>query len=698
MVIISAVSVVATKYLHLWREVEEPLTTSASVMVPAALLITILFGGSAVGLTDQGITLLLGACFYAVATWTEPRPQERSAFFIIGYILLPLGAAYLAHGLYHDWSVTAYAATFVLIAQIAGLASFKKTINPKWLQGGLVASALGLVGTAVVCAGALDWQALAWLIGIHCVAYSFVALYLHDKMHAFLSLASILVLPGIVGFLALQPVAPRASIVTAYILLGFALMGAGHIARRSFADYTGMLLASYWAAWLLAWAIGAGSHGDLPAITSLAVAASAIASTYYERRPAIAYAAAIAGVVGAIQFLSWHHMLQGSNVALFVGGLGALYYAAGILQQRLPQLKQYYEPWALSGVVVLYIGSAYSLLLGGTQWAGIGFLALAGTATAYEAYKRLDKPGTYVGAAVVLVAVELALYHLGFREWQVYWYLWSAYALSIAYLESKPNAIAVGASIAAVGAMVGLVHHQSFTLINTTLVLLTISAALYGTGKIHLILGGQLQQFARAWTYSGLAGLYATALLAYILPSNGSGYLANGLALMAAGALTAYEAYRRRNSGAQYLGGAVTLIGLQWLMQQNEIHEVQLYTHMWAGYFALLAWLSHRNGRSQDKQSFTLLALFTQTSPLALQALGGDAGYGLLLLLESTGIMLLGLWLRYPLVRNWGLAVAVGSVLYQLREFQFFVLALLGAGVIGVGVYLLLKNDHTKKP
>ncbi len=87
--------------------------------------------------------------------------------------------------------------------------------------------------------------------------------------------------------------------------------------------------------------------------------------------------------------------------------------------------------------------------------------------------------------------------------------------------------------------------------------------------------------------------------------------------------------------------------------------------------------------------------LVSATIPLALQVIAGNAGglYGWWFLGEQIAIMLLGMTIRKRFVTRWGMYVAVGAVLYQLRSLAWLSLTLLALFLISLAVYQLQKSD-----
>lgn len=160
---------------------------------------------------------------------------------------------------------------------------------------------------------------------------------------------------------------------------------------------------------------------------------------------------------------------------------------------------------------------------------------------------------------------------------------------------------------------------------------------------------------------------------------------------------TALLYHRLRSKGQQSKEwvGALGLVGIWWIMWFAGVHSAQAYTHVLAALFAAYAYWRHRRSENMVSDKYLVAMLATATVPLILQALGGVAGsvYGWWLLLEQVFFMLLGMSLGKPFVTRWGLYVAVGAVIYQLRGLGWAALTVLAVFLIGLAVYRLQKQD-----
>lgn len=177
--------------------------------------------------------------------------------------------------------------------------------------------------------------------------------------------------------------------------------------------------------------------------------------------------------------------------------------------------------------------------------------------------------------------------------------------------------------------------------------------------------------------------LYATEL-SWAMPI---GLLVAGMLLL--------DHWRNSAQGYKELATGVIVTAFMWVLYYLGVREIQAYTHILALMFAGFAWWRHELQDRENSDNYIYVALATATVPLLVQALSAEAGglYGWWLLIEQVVFMLIGMAIRKRFVIMWGLYVAVGSVLYQLRHLGYAALAVLAIFVIGVAVYQLQKYN-----
>lgn len=166
------------------------------------------------------------------------------------------------------------------------------------------------------------------------------------------------------------------------------------------------------------------------------------------------------------------------------------------------------------------------------------------------------------------------------------------------------------------------------------------------------------------------------------------------LGLFVAGCL-AYYHWRTTTQANREVAAGIVVASVLWFLYYLGIRELQAYTHLIAAVFAGYAYWRVTRGEDNQADQYLMCMLLSATVPLALQALNGLAGglYGWWLLLEQIGFMLLGMAIRKPAVTKWGLYVALGAVLYQLRNLGWAALTILALFLIGMAIYRLQKHS-----
>jgi hypothetical protein len=166
------------------------------------------------------------------------------------------------------------------------------------------------------------------------------------------------------------------------------------------------------------------------------------------------------------------------------------------------------------------------------------------------------------------------------------------------------------------------------------------------------------------------------------------------LGLLTAGGLLYYHV-RATSQQNRELTAGVMVVAILWFMSYAGIDEVQAYTHVLVALFAGYAYWRYRRNEKTQSDQYLVTMLIVATVPLALQAVSGAAGglYGWWLLLEQVAFMVIGIAIRRRFVVLWGLYVAVGSVLYQLRHLGWAALTVLALFVIGMATYQIQRGS-----
>ena len=156
--------------------------------------------------------------------------------------------------------------------------------------------------------------------------------------------------------------------------------------------------------------------------------------------------------------------------------------------------------------------------------------------------------------------------------------------------------------------------------------------------------------------------------------------------------------YHVRHQIQQYreLSGGLVVIAIFWVMRFSGITTVQAYSHVLVALFALYAYWRHTRGEHTQSDYYLGVMLSVATIPLVFQAVSGEAGglYGWWLLLEEIAFMIIGMAIGKRFLTKWGLYIAVGAVLYQLRNLGWAALTVLALFLIGLAVMKILKYQE----
>lgn len=161
-----------------------------------------------------------------------------------------------------------------------------------------------------------------------------------------------------------------------------------------------------------------------------------------------------------------------------------------------------------------------------------------------------------------------------------------------------------------------------------------------------------------------------------------------------AGILTLIHNWKNQQTYRE-LSIAVIIVAVHWLIYLLGITNIHVHTHLLAVFLAGFAYWRYLLNDKTATYNYIVALFLIATIPLVLQALAGESGdrYGLLLIAQQVGFMLVGVLLNIRFFIKAGLIVALSAVLYQLRGLGWAFLALIALILIGVAVYRLQKHS-----
>ncbi len=220
----------------------------------------------------------------------------------------------------------------------------------------------------------------------------------------------------------------------------------------------------------------------------------------------------------------------------------------------------------------------------------------------------------------------------------------------------------------------------------------SLAAASYFVTLIDSANQGQRENIAR-FREGALAALFVAPAAFVVVPYT---LWPMPFGLMVAG-LVVYYHIRNTSQANREMAGALIVAALMWFLWFAGIRETQAYTHVIVALLGFYAYWRATRNESEQSDQYLMFMLAVATIPLSLQAIGGQAGglYGWWLLLEQIAFMLIGMAIRKRVVTLWGLYVAVGAVLYQLRNLGWAALTVLAVFLIGIAIYQLQRHEKS---
>jgi hypothetical protein len=398
----------------------------------------------------------------------------------------------------------------------------------------------------------------------------------------------------------------------------------------------GLLIFVTSAYWVLSRSTRTGLPERWPAALALAaVALPLAAAVMVGDTPAPLVLCLLAAIVTSAELSLRLRQAWFALVALFVALLVPL-----VIGQADPSLDTTLQAW-------VYVGAAAILVLWRLVLSGLGesfdTVGVAGYLIALLLALGFAVEGGPLATMTVALAVAGGLYYLS------YW-------------EPPPAAFVYAAAIVAGYALLQVTDIFGWPISIHSLILAGLGLVLYLTGAYS-----DDDQRAHALRYGGLVlafmGVYP-GLLSPVPP------LEPVVALAVGGLLLRAEARRQNRPATAELGGGIAVLALAWLLRHYRITEIQWYTLPFAAYFARLAYHRRDADDPAAPDLFTAISLAFLTIPLAGQALtSGGQGYGLILIFEALGLIIIGNAINYRLVTLWGAFTLTAAGLYQFLTF-----------------------------
>lgn len=691
--------------LSLYSQSIPPLQTTSTqlsqLFVPAAVSLSFLALAEH-GAGQLGVTLLLGAAFYAVQMRLTPRQSQN--YLILSHLLSISGVTLVAYSLdssvtHAVWCLLAGSAVHVLYyllrgrmlqelaytALVANIVAIMLSLvdQPRLLLGGLslliihgIVYARTYADEVGVLAAALGWLLVSVVVGQQLLEPS---LDLTQQVMA--SSAAVAVLVAISVYLsrvAVTPVMARSLQQLTIIGLAVVLLAAlGTSAWTIFhlgLSWYGLALVARWLSRDHIWTQVAYSAVYLP-LGYLALAHLSVSLPSNYATIVVAVSLVVSIIAALLVHRSWHRWM--STITWLALPYAWLYDQLPGVSDTLWFIIISYSVVALCLVLSRAIArgrilrsdnvTIQSLTRTESQAYLVGFV----TAVSFVTLAALVGDSSAVAQAGWLGLVLLLIlgYGLLVEQSDDYWSLAPLYLQLILFRLLLP--IAGQPLIEAVD------YQVLIPLVSSLVALLSLLVASSSRADDHpAVVGASLLLFVAPLS------VFAFGYSTWPMP----------LSLMvAAGALLVLR--RQLEQPARELLGAVAVIGSSWTLLYHGVDSWIIHTHIYAGLAALYAVLRYRRGEITDSNNYITVALVALTVPVVLEALASGGGYSLLLIAEQAAVFTLGVMLGRTFISRWGLYVAVAAVVFQLRDLGWAMLAVISLFIIGIAIYNSLQHD-----
>ena len=675
---------------------DEPTTLSGSLLLPTSIL-TALYVWPRYGVVQLGVSLLLAAFYYGLQAWKAQRDDVKVNNAVVSHVSLLLSLACFAYGAQHKLTDV----TVLLLV----LGALQLGVLLTRASSSLMQVFANIAFLSLVVAAFLGWErpwytVVATLASVIFGLTLWVRQYRPDMYGAAIGVA--VTLPFSIGLRAVENKWHAWGLAVATGAVAFLQLVIFVATRRKALD-TQEWRTNWRAALVLTLtlasfiAIFAGSMSVLVAGLLSAVVAYAI----------YRYDDVAEWLQTSSLFVALPAVFAVSKPSVWLAGLavGCTWNLVLVFANRLETAR-----WVGSFLwLLLPIGFArvFPVLQTSEWYAGSFLLCMVGMVVARAvAMKRIAR------LPIALSELERKL-HSDSQSYVLGYVVASAVSFGAAWVGPRFAPAIVGLLQATIWMYIARNVERRPDIM--TILPLLLQAALWGTynqdevgwyvflSTMIALMGylvGWLQSadkqstaYARQFQLASLVMLYIAPAATFALGTHWT----MPLGLAVAGCATLHATWNREQSDREWAGGVI-VISLMWLLWYNGIENIQVYTHIFAVLFGLYAYWRATRGDAATSQSYLVAMLCAATIPLGLQVTGGNAGglYGWWFLGEQIAIMLLGMAIHNRFVTRWGMYVAVGAVLYQLRSLAWLSLTLLAIFLIGLAVYQLQKSDAKK--
>lgn len=664
-------------------EYDQPSTVSASVLLPLALLVA-LWMVPGHGTAQLGVSLLLASLYYGVVAWRSGG-EARLNGLAATQVLFLAAIALFVYGVEHSLPHAALALVILSVPQLAWALVRK---------GQAVQNAASIMLASLVFAVLLAAESpKSMLVAALCLALAGSVVWLRQSRSGAYQVAigALGVAALVLGYRVIDVAKPSQLVVLLLLMLAVIQLAVFYWVRNSTRDSN-------------SWRLGFQAMYFVIVVFTLILA--------FFTSPALLVVFATAAAALAVPLVvhdNWSLWSTLSGLAVAVPLLGTYDKPGLFLTVTLLALV-----WntALSWWLTAEHNRAFSVVLWLLLPLALTHLMPSIARDGYYAVAYVVTTVALSGLRALVVWRPRKIIHTSTKQGDSYTvgYMFSSMVAVVAS-STGPRFLPV-----AICAVVALVMYMASVYIEKQTVLVATIPVLAQIGLWATYQHGQMVPYLILSTVFAAVGygIYALAerpatgtrshyvqfvsLLALFVPVavylGGHVWWPMPWAFLLAG-LAVVQYVWSRGQNQRELAGGLILAAVFAGMHFYGVRNVQAYAHVAAALVAGYAYWRARRSEAQQSDQYILLTLAAVTVPLIIQALVGTAGdlYGWWLLIEQIIIMLLGMVLGKKIMVRWGLYVALGSVLYQLRNLGWAALAVVAVFLIGLGVYYLQRQD-----
>ncbi len=689
---------VMSHYKGFDQPLQDASSSSSKIFVPLAVLASVILAGSE-GTWQLGASLLLAAGFYASEFWYG-KTAERAGNAIAAQVAVVAAVVDLAYSVREEFMWAVMALVVCNLLQLVVLLLKGRAGSKLWtnfaniiLIGGVVAVVAAVDDTKVLFASVASLTATSlviWRVQVRPGAY---ALGMLAWMLLSVVIGQHLVSPG---FSLSKQVMLSGAFLLAQWLVAFPIRATASPLQANAIDILYVLSSG-----AVVWAALAASPSVAFGVC-LAVAASMVG--FAERLRSRDWAA-VAGAVVTAPLVVTHGddrlFLLTLCLALLANVALALRYRSEFtrwLSTGLWLLLPYacgnggLGHWSETEYAWAYLGSMLGLVLSRAVARGVVFMSSKAPLDSFTRSASLSYVVGYMLAGAIAVGSSLFSDNSRLHTSLILGVIGLVAWLLAVRIEKRHELLALLPFIAQGVLLSALRIDSANRSFDMYLLASTILASAWYAGLLPAVIGAKSKSVAAISMRDG--AMFGALVTPLSFMAAGETKLMMPIGLLAFGVMV-YDRVRRNSQASREWAGVIGLLAVWWLMDYLGVTDIQAYAHVLAAMFAIYAYWRAKRSETAIVDQYLLAMLVTATVPLVLQALFGTAGdlYGWWLLLEQILFMLLGMGINKPLVTRWGLYVALGAVLYQLRNLGWAALTVLALFLIGLAIYRLQNQD-----